>query len=111
VRCFDREEKLGKSGAVNCIKIFVDNQPRVIICRVPSYDKSGDPSKTQHGQEREDINKVFDMKLNFLRLTHSQANSATKNENLTAMERLHNTLATKVEEVHNLKVETQEFLT
>ena len=55
----------------------------------------------------EDIYKAIDVKLNLLKFTHSQANSAAENENLTAMERLRNTLATKVEEVHNLKVERE----
>jgi len=71
---------------------------KVVTLPGPSMDK-----------KVKEIYKAIDVKLNLLKFTHSQANSATENENLTAMERLRNTLATKVEEVHNLKVEAQEL--
>ena len=49
-RVFDREVKLEICGS-EPIKILEDNKPRETICRVPGYDKSGNPARTQHGQE------------------------------------------------------------
>ena len=52
----------------------------------------------------EDLNKAINAKLHLLKVTRSQASSATENGNLTSMKMLRNTLAMKVEEVHDLKV-------
>ena len=76
---------------------------RVIICQKPVHDKSGDPARTRRNQEygKEHQKPQQD---DLLKFTCSQASSATENGNLTSMERLRNTLAMKVEEVHDLKV-------
>ena len=81
---------------------------RVIICQEPVHDKSGDPARTWRNQEygKENRKPQQDDLLNF---TCSQASSATENGNLTSVERLRNTLAMKVEEVHDLKVKVQEL--
>ena len=57
----------------------------------------------------EDLNKTIDAKLHLLKFTRSQTSNARENGNLTSMERLRNTLAMKVEEVHGLKVKVQEL--
>ena len=81
---------------------------RVIICRKPVHDKSGNPARTRRNQEygKEHQKPQQD---NLLKFTCSQASSATENGNLTSMERLCNTLAMKVEEVHDLKVKVHEL--
>ena len=57
----------------------------------------------------EDLNKTMDAKLHLVKFTCSQASSATENANLRSMERLRNSLAMKVEKVHDLKVKVQEL--
>ena len=81
---------------------------RVIICQKPIHDKSGDPARTRRNQEygKEHQKPQQD---DLLKFTCSQASSATENGNLTSMERLRNTLAMKVEEVHDLKVKVHEL--
>lgn len=44
-----------------------------------------------------------------MKFTHSQTNTTKENGNFTAMERLRNTLAKKVEEVHDIKVRVLEL--
>ena len=81
---------------------------RVIISRKPIHAKSGDPARTRRNQEYgKDHQKPQQDDL--LKFTCSQASSATENGNLTSMERLRNTLAMKVEEVHDLKVKVHEL--
>ena len=81
---------------------------RVIISRKPIHAKSGDPARTRRNQEYgKDHQKPQQDDL--LKFTCSQASSTTENGNLTSMERLRNTLAMKVEEVHDLKVKVHEL--
>ena len=48
--------------------------------------------------------KTIDAKLQLLKFTRTQTDTAIENGNFTAMERLRNTIAKKVEEVHDIKV-------
>ena len=57
----------------------------------------------------EQLCKTIDAKLQLLKFTRSQTDSAIENGNFTAMERLRNTLAKKVEEVHDIKVSVLEL--
>lgn len=57
----------------------------------------------------EQLCKTIDAKLQLLKFTRSQSDTAVTDGNLTAMERLRNTLAKKVEEVHEIKVSVLEL--
>ena len=57
----------------------------------------------------EQLCKTIDAKLQLLKFTRSQTDSAIENGNFTAKERLRNTLAKKVEEVHDIKVSVLEL--
>ena len=57
----------------------------------------------------EGVYKTIDAKLKLLKFTRSQTDSALENGNFTAMERLLNTLAKKVEEVRDIKVSVLEL--
>ena len=57
----------------------------------------------------EELYKTIDAKLQLLKFTRLQTDSAIENGNFTAMERLRNTLAKKVEEVHDIKVSVLEL--
>ena len=57
----------------------------------------------------EQLYKTIDAKLQLLKFTRSQTDSAIENGNFTAMERLRKTLAKKVEEVHDIKVSVLEL--
>ena len=57
----------------------------------------------------EQLYKTIDAKLQLLKFTRSQTDSAIENLNSTAMERLRNTLAKKVEEVHDIKISVIEL--
>ena len=57
----------------------------------------------------EQLYKTIDVKLKLLRFTRSQTDSAIENGNFTTMERLCNTLAKKLEEVHDIKVSILEL--
>lgn len=57
----------------------------------------------------EQLYKTIDAKLQLLKFTRMQTDTAIVNGNFTAMERLRNTLAKKVEEVHDIKVSVLEL--
>ena len=57
----------------------------------------------------ERLYKTIDAKLQLLKFTRTQTDTAIENGNFTAMERLRNTLAKKVEEVHDIKVSVLEL--
>lgn len=61
------------------------------------------------GETIEQLYKTIDVRLQLLKFTHSQTNTTKENGNFTAMERLRNTLAKKVEEVHDIKVRVLEL--
>ena len=56
----------------------------------------------------EELNKAIETKIQLLKFTHEQAEKAIEKGNITAMERQRKTLATKVEEVHDIQVKVQE---
>ena len=80
---------------------------RVIICRKPATEVATLPGHREikkMEKKIEDLNKTINAKLHLLKFTRSQVSSATENGNLTSMKMLRNTLAMKVEEVHDFKV-------
>ena len=56
----------------------------------------------------EELNKAIETKIQLLKFTHEQAEKAIEKGNITAIERQRKTLATKVEEVHDIQVKVQE---
>ena len=73
---------------------------------------SGTSDRTNQIEMTENIEKLYktiDAKLQLLKFTSSETDSAIENENFTAMERLRNTLAKKVEEVHDITVRVLEL--
>ena len=57
----------------------------------------------------DDLQKAIDTKLQLLKFTHEQTPKAIEKANVTSLERKRKTLTSKVEEVHDLKVRTQEL--
>ena len=75
------------------------------ITKVATLPGHGEIKKIE--KKIEDLNKMIDVKLYLLKFTRLQA--SRENGNLKSMERLRNTLAMKVEEVHDLKVKIKEL--
>ena len=67
------------------------------------------PNQIEMAEKIEQLCKTIDAKLQLLKFTRSQSDTAVTDGNLTAMERLRNTLAKKVEEVHEIKVSVLEL--
>lgn len=57
----------------------------------------------------EELNKSIEAKLQLLKFTNAQTSDTVEKQNHASVERLRNTLAKKVEEVHDLKVRIQEL--
>lgn len=64
---------------------------------------TGPSNQTKMTEKIEKLYKTIDAKLQLLKFQRSQTDSAIENGNFTPMERLRNTLAQKVEEVHDIK--------
>ena len=73
-----------------------------------SYDKElTKPVSSNMDSSLEELHKAIETKIQLLKFTHEQS-GITIESNITAMERQHKTLATKVEEVHDIQVNVQE---
>lgn len=70
---------------------------------------AGPSNQIKMTEKIERLYKTIDAKLQLLKFTRSQTDSAIENGNFTAMERLLNTLAKKVEEVRDIKVSVLEL--
>lgn len=70
---------------------------------------TGPSNQIKMTEKIEQLYKTIDAKLQLLKFTRSQTDSAIENGNFTAIERLRNTLAKKVEEVHDIKVSVLEL--
>ena len=57
----------------------------------------------------EELNKSIEAKLQLLKFTNAQTSDTVEKQNHASVERLRNTLAKKVGEVHDLKVRIQEL--
>ena len=70
---------------------------------------TGPGNQIKMTEKIEQLYKTIDAKPQLLKFTRSQTDSAIENGNFTAMERLRNTLAKKVEEVRDIKVSVLEL--
>ena len=92
--------KINREVCENCLVFYGHSQ------------HSGTSDGTNRIEMTENIEKLYktiDAKLQLLKFASSQTDSAIENGNFTAMERLPNTLAKKVEEVHDITVSVLEL--
>ena len=68
-----------------------------------------DQMSSEMGETVEQLYKTIEAKLQLLKFTRSQTDTTIENGNLTSMERLRSTLAKKVEEVHEVRVQELRF--